>query len=290
MIRHASLWILGSALSVIALGAGCGGNVKLEPGGTGGAGGDPTTTGPTGPGTTGPGTTTSTGTGGAAQCGSTFEGFSLDLQMQDGTAWGCGYGPAGQQGEITFNAEVLDLWEGGYVLNTCAPDANCLPTKEVLLLSAPELPINILPGAFIQVTVNVYFPWGCEHHVLIKNLPTWGGVQNPHFNDDRLLLDASDGSPVPVQGSPIWVETVGLGCYPDVQPGCTVKEDYVLRFFQLGNEGNEISVPMGTTDSWKILIPDGEYPITVRNLRSFETGNCDDYWNWGYYVVSPFHI
>jgi hypothetical protein len=195
-----------------------------------------------------------------------------------------------QQGEITFDAEVLDVWEGGYVLNTCPPDANCLPTKEVLQLSAPGLALEIPPGALIQVTVNVSVPWGCEHHIHIKNLPSWGGLLNPYIKDDRMILDASDGSPFPVQGSPIWTETVGLGCYPDAPPGCSIKEDYVLRFFQLGNDGNDVSVPMGTTAAWQILIPDGQYPVKARNLRSFETGNCDDYWNWGYYVVSPLHL
>jgi hypothetical protein len=284
MNRQAALWILGSTLSAIAVSVGCGGNVRLEPGGAGGDGGQGGVTTTT---TTGPGSTTSTGTGGAAQCGQTLEGFSLDLQREDGTVWGCGYGPATQQGELSFNAEILDGWEGGYVLNTCAPDANCLPTKEVLVLHAPGLPMSIPTGAFIEVTVSVYQPWGCEHHVLIKNLPQWGGLANPHFGDDRLFLAAGDGNPFPVQGAPFWVETVALGCYPDAPPGCTTKEDFALRFFQVDQEGNSITVPMGVTSEWKILIPDGKFPLVVRNLRSFETGNCDDYWNWGYYAASP---
>lgn len=282
MIRHPLIWIFSSALSALAIGFGCGGKVVLEADGSsgnGGAGGLNTT----GPGPTGPGSTSSVGAGGAAQCGQTFDGFKLDFQTQDGTVWGCGY-DISQQGEVAFFAEVLEAWEEGMIINTCSPTSNCF-TNETLFLSAPGLKLSIPFGTYVQISLSVYKPWGCEHHIVIKNLPQWDGVQNPYFSDERLFLAAGDGSPVPLQGAPFWVETIPLNCYPDMPPGCTIKDDYLLRFFQIDQEGNSVTVPMGSTASWKILIPDGGYPYTVRNLRSFETGNCDDYWNWGYYVA-----
>ena len=289
MIRHPAIWILSSALAALAIGFGCGGSVVLEAdgsGGNGGAGGSNTTTGsgPAGPGPAGPGATTSVGAGGAAQCGQTFDGLKLEFQTQNGTLWSCGH-EMSQQGEITFFAEVLEVWDEGMIVNTCSPTSNCF-TKEALFVSAPGLTLSIPVGAYVQISLSVNKPWGCETHVLIKNLPQWDGVQNPYHSDEHLYLAAGDGGPFPLQGAPFWVETLALNCYPDAPPGCSIKDDYTLRFFQIDQEGNSVTVPMGGTASWKILIPDGGYPYTVRNLRSFETGNCDDYWNWGYYVTS----
>ena len=39
---------------------------------------------------------------------------------------------------------------------------------------------------------------------------------------------------------------------------------------------------MGETVTWKTAATD----FTVRNLRSFQTGYCDDYWNWAYTVYA----
>ncbi len=43
---------------------------------------------------------------------------------------------------------------------------------------------------------------------------------------------------------------------------------------------------MGATADWSIPINGGVQSLRVRNLRSFETGACDDYWNWAWWIAN----
>ena len=47
---------------------------------------------------------------------------------------------------------------------------------------------------------------------------------------------------------------------------------------------------MGQTATWTISCPDQPPIALVRNLRSYESGMCDDYGNWAFYYDATYGI
>ncbi|MCC6522073.1 MAG: hypothetical protein IT373_05380 [Polyangiaceae bacterium] len=276
-----------AVFSVVGLGlcgglAACSGTVTLGTGTGGSAGTTSTTSWTTTTSSTTWTTTTSTttGTGGSA-CYETHDGFDLELDGPDNTVWGCNVGGT-QTGDFVFDAVVLDAAENSLALDACPPNADCTNTEYKLSFSAPGLYSYIPVGTFVEVSVHVYQPWGCEHALQIKNLPSWGGVANPYYPDDRVWLVAADGALTTFPGTPFAIEAEALGCYPNEPPGCGIHDDYRLVFVPPGAQ--PVALGMGETGS--LWFP-SQYPqyFDVRNLRSYETGWCDDYWNWAYFAV-----
>jgi hypothetical protein len=75
-----------------------------------------------------------------------------------------------------------------------------------------------------------------------------------------------------------------LGCVKDAGVSCGPPLDaidsYVFRFSASG--GTTLTVPMGQTLPWTV---NGQN-LLVRNHRSYESGFCDDYWNWAYTIAA----
>lgn len=291
------------ALGTIALAAAlvaCGSSVTYVggdgTGATGGVGGTTSTGGTTTGGTTGTGGTntgtggtTSTGgtggTGGTVMCGQSHDGFGMQLTTYFGEQWGCDFGPATWEGELTMQAQVVDSFDNELILDSCPPNAFCEPEINHLMVHAPELHTYIQQGAFVELFVRVEFPWACTNQISIRNLPVWGGEPNPVMPGQRPWLIASDGVLEPPQGAPFGVERVGLDCYPG-EPSCGFpKDDFVLLFRSPLDPSSTLELPMGETSEWMLNGPNGPIYWYLRNLRSYESGLCDDYWNWAWWML-----
>jgi len=207
----------------------------------------------------------------------------MALHTPENEVWSCESFNETKQGALGFDARVIESYEGGVTLDACPPNADCLPWIYKLQFAAPYL-YNVIPlNAFVRVSVAVDVPWGCAHAVSVVNVPEWGGYPNPVSPDPVLWLAGADGTYAAAPNSPFSVEAQALGCYPNEEPGCGKKEDYVL-WFKSPNTSEVLDVHMGQEREWVQAGYGGAHVLTVKNLRSYETGWCDDYWNWGYFI------
>lgn len=269
-----------SALAALVAVAACGGNVVVDhnagAGGTGGAG------------VTVTGTATSGGVGGAGGgCGQTHEYFDFRLETWDGIGVSCGLSMPGGSQLFTLQGQVLEVGADYMVIDSCPPDADCAPMLNYLYVSSPGLVLQTPLGVFVDLTIQIDYPFGCAQTLLLLNLPEWGGVFNMEWPVPNLWLAGSEGSTTTLEGSPFRIDTMGLGCFPDPEPSpCGVPENYALRFKEeLGGDEPGPLLYMGESMLWPVSDKGQYVNWQVRNLKSFETGYCDDYWNWGYYVA-----
>lgn len=254
----------------------CGGSVTVDP--FGGDGGGTTWTGGAG----GVG-----GSTGGASCAQTNDGFAFKLGSVD-SAQGLDCASA-QPGESTAHhmegmVVKVDTPTGLLVFDQCPPNANCLPDEWFLVVDAPGFTLDVPLGSFIQVDVEIAYPWGCSQAILVRNLPVWGGMPGSGGGEPTLLFEGSDGSANALAGSPFAVTTTALGCGgPD--PGCGMPADQ-YRFDVLGaGMGYTVPVYQGQTMSFEAKDGSTTRPFAFRNLRSHVTGACDDYWNWSFWVT-----
>lgn len=276
------------ALCALALVA-CGGNVAIS--GTGGSGGDTSTSGGTGGaggdggGSGGAGGATGGaggGTGGGAYCTRTNDGFHFKLAPQGGPSIGCDSAQPGGNQTVHIEGVVIAANPNDLTIDTCPPNADCdASSVYTLATSSPGFSINVAVGTFIQIDVQIDFPWGCSNTIMARNLPVWSGLQSPGGNVPWLIFEASDGAHQMLDGSPFTLGTTALGCHPGAEPGCGLEDEYRFDIYAVGNT----SVYQGETKLFDVNEGGQVRTLQFRNLRSFETGWCDDYWNWGYWVV-----
>ncbi len=282
---------IGAAAAAALLAAACGGNVTVDratnatTGAGGGTGTSTTTTGSTTTttgSTTTPSTTSTTGTGGGPpSCAVTHEAMSFVLDVDSDGAFGCNAAQPGQDQEITVQGRVTEAGPAAFVLDTCPPNMDCMPSYARVTFdgSSPGFPVPT--GAFVRVHLKVEFPWGCGQKLLVTNLPEWGGETNPVQVDPITWLAASDGLASTFDEAPFTVEAVPLNC--GLEMGDAFLFRFRLRDPASGDPG--VDVPMGANASWS---PQQKAPWEswlVRNLRSYESGAADDYWNWSYWLV-----
>jgi hypothetical protein len=81
------------------------------------------------------------------------------------------------------------------------------------------------------------------------------------------------------------VQPVAQHCKPDGTPSCggTTPDDYALQIFTGVGAGDGQIVQMGET-RWPVFMPGGD-TIRVHDVRSFETGFCDDSFNWAFWAI-----
>jgi hypothetical protein len=80
--------------------------------------------------------------------------------------------------------------------------------------------------------------------------------------------------------APFSVGKLPLNCYDD-PPGCGAAADDYAFVFTLGAGDPGTVVGMGQS---KVLSTPLQ-PMLVHDLRSYESGACDDYWNWAWWAT-----
>jgi hypothetical protein len=267
--------LLALALALVA----CGGAVSLDPGGAGGAGGaDAASTSATTT-TSSSAPTTGTGAGGAPSCELSSDGFQMELESWDGSVWGCS-DAAGPTGDYTLEGALTRLSDKDFEIDSCPPDADCAPQISRLHVSAPGLYPTLFDGAAVRISVHVERPWGCEHHVSIWNLASWGGTQNPFLPFHVLLLAAGDGTIDTIPETELAIDKVPVDC---PRPGPGSIDVYALRFHDPSGSDEGVVVGMQDPPATIYRVETCGYWV-VDDLRSYETNVPDDSWNWGYWA------
>jgi hypothetical protein len=284
-----------TALFVFA--AGCGGSVSQSEGsggaaggGSGGAGavggsGGAITGGTGGGGVGGAGGVVTGGSGGVAggtvACGRQSAG--LDVTIEPDNAF---TGPTCSPADATptvwqQTGQVVKTSKNTFVLDTCPPNADCIAMLTTVSIDAQGLELWLPQDAYVSLKYELMPAWGgCTTRITIQNEPTWGGLPNPVSGGTDLYLVGTDGV-VDHPDAPFDVTEIPLGCVNE-GPGCggPTPDDYALDF-SVGPGAPPNLVGMGTT----VIMDTPQQPFWVHNLRSYQSGACDDYWNWAWYAA-----
>lgn len=260
--------------------------------GTGGVGGSPSTSATTGGngGSGGLEPSTSVGVGGAPTCGETHDTLSVSLGTWDNHFFSCG----AETGVYELSAFVVENSSpGAFVLDSCPPNADCIPFLSKLSINAKGLYTLVPKGTYVTVRISVDATLGgCAQRVQIKNLPSWGGEPNPVQAGEQLWFLGVDGGEGAFDDSPLDVTTEALGCFPGAPANCgNPQEDFALRLRAKGNPGDPgLLLPMGVADSWNPALGGVPETLVARNLRSYTLGGCDAPLDLAYWVTHDYGL
>ncbi len=220
-------------------------------------------------------------------CGRTHDSFSMRAQLYDGRTFSCSGGT--DFGFAQLQGQVVEMNGNALTIDSCPPNADCIQMRSTFTFDAPGLYLWIPTGAFVDVSLQVDQPWGCEQRILIADLPSWGGLPNPVPTGATVHLAAADGIADTLPGAPFTIQKLPLGCVNDPSGGCggDPPDDYALHFASTTTPGDPgITVGMGQYATWSVPSASGvnEY-WAVRNLRSYSSGYCDDYFNWSWWLT-----
>ena len=240
-------------------------------------------------------------------CGRTNLGATITVHAPDGNTLSCG--TAALNGGFltspprTWVGRVTGSDAHSISVSVCAPgagnddagaadadgsdagtvDAGCAPSVLRIDAVAPGLDLTRFPLVSVRVKAAVSYFWACQRSLEITTADPIDG-STPSGPAGQLLLAVVDGDGIAFDDSPYNVVHVRLGCAPG--PTCNGEalgaDDYAFEFSRLGDSAAPAHVYMGETVIWKTAAAD----FTVQNLRSFQTSNCDDYWNWAYTIYT----
>lgn len=219
--------------------------------------------------------------GGNPGCARFFDTVRIVVQRFSQDATRCDDPNKRTDDDFDFTAAVTNVAASLITLDSCPPNADCIPFVEKITVEAPYFtPQNYVPkGAFVRVRAHFHRPWGCSAAVEIRSVSSWGGVPNPAGPGGVLYLAAGDGTTFTESDAPFAIKPIALGCANgEVGCGGLPPDDYLLRFEPAGG-GASLDVKMA---SLRNLTDANGRRYDIRNLRSFQTGFCDDYWNWAW--------
>jgi hypothetical protein len=196
----------------------------------------------------------------------------------------CVLGTKTEPTELSLQGKVIAATPNSIVIDTCGPADDCPMLLAELSVDAPMLSAAGTPvGAYIDITYTMDPVWsGCIHRLVVRNLPVWQGDPNPASGDDRLWLAGQDGYEGGGVEGLFSISRKALGCYPDDPSDCGggPREDYQWHV-KSPQAPDGVDVSMGSSAQ----VPMGDALMEVRNLQSYASGNCDDYWDWAYWIA-----
>lgn len=221
------------------------------------------------------------GGSGGNGCSRTQDAVEMSIDAFGGQTFDCGTSADGGVPAWSSTATVTAVDATSLTLDGCSPYADCIPMISTVHVSAPGLSLSVIPvGSVVHVDYAGGFSmWACARRIAITSA-SWSPDPAP---PPRLYLAVSDGTAN--TAAPEWfsVGTTRLACSAEEGSGCGGPKpgDYTLDFTTAAGAPT-LSVKMGETATWQL---DANNSVRVRNLRSFQTAICDDYWNWAYWVA-----
>jgi hypothetical protein len=218
------------------------------------------------------------------QAHATFD-FRL-AELHSGEAYDCSTAPpGGGPGDAGAHLEgvVIGTSSTGVVFDACAPNADCQGTRVYQLdVQSEGFWVAIPVGAFVQVDTQMEFSWGCTARLLVRNLPVFGGMPSPLGDTAQLLFAGAEGTLAAIAGAPFTVDKYPLGC--GGQPtGCGTPESYALVV--QAASATQATVQQSDALTFSAVDAGVQRELLFRNLRSYESGWCDDGGNYAYWVT-----
>lgn len=225
---------------------------------------------------------------GASNVAITYTGFRdtpLDCRMPRGMPGG----PATVDARRAEVTSVTDDAMGSTVaLDFCSPAADCIAMPGSLRLNAPGLnlgasPVGLRRGQFVRIRARATWSWGCTMQVEVSNAPTWDGQPNPVRRDGALLVAAASGEASALPDAPFGLSRRSIGCVSmGSDCGGGRPELFALAFQGRCNtcetDPDPVVVRQGRTATFGI----NGLTYVGTNLRSYNSGACDDYWNYAW--------
>jgi hypothetical protein len=239
------------------------------------------------------------------RCSMTYDRASIRIIPGDGTVWSCsaptpiadgGSSPATDGGTDLRPADggtgpgpatittLRGMITGGdassLVIDTCDGNQSCVPNSVRIEVGAPGLDLTTVPRVRVDVKFQIKFFRACQASLEITTVdPADGSAVSASAG--QLLLAVVDGG-LTLPGSPYSVVQAPLGCLSAKGCGSPAPDVYAFDFSMAGDSASALRVYMGETTPWT----SGGHSYKVRNLRSFQSIACDDYWNFAYYIVA----
>lgn len=225
-------------------------------------------------------------------------GVRIALRSPDGAAWDCSAPrPTGMPAPVQhfFNASVVSAADddaGSHlVLELCSPATDCAGRRARLDVRAPNFllasgPNALRPGQYLSVRVQTQTFFTCTTQLEVSNLPRWDGIANPVRSDSSLLAAAADGEASALGTAPFGVSAAHVGCVTASMPNCGggPPEQLALAFQGSCRTCLRAPDPVLVRQGQRALFHIDGLELEAQNLRSFNTGNCDDYWNFAWTV------
>ena len=220
----------------------------------------------------------------------TLPRFTFTATLPDGTLQSCsGFRPdmtSPLGGEIS--GWVTESGGAAFSLDTCATGTGCSPAQYRFALDTPGLILALPLGRQITVTWQIAFLMGCAQGLVVHDgspADVAAGVS------PGIWLAGADAKLDPPGTVPFTVSREELYCNPnpgDRHPcgaGFPPPDDFALVFKPTSGEPT-LTLSMGATSTLVLTVAPGlSQHLTVRNLRSYQTDRCDDYWNWGWWAA-----
>ncbi|AUX39717.1 uncharacterized protein SOCE26_011120 [Sorangium cellulosum] len=208
--------------------------------------------------------------------------LTLTLETHEGKTLGCTGGFREGDGDVVLQGQVVEVGDTSVLIESCPPDHDCVPMRSKLSLSEPGLLLAVTEGALVELRMFAETPMGCGARLLLMNLPSWGGIDNPVDPSSALLLAAADGLDTTFPESPFLLYKE-LGCTTEFEG--SRHEVYLFRFMEADlPDARGVFVPQGEERVWASS-SSALGSLRIRNLRSYESGLPDDFWNWAYWIV-----
>jgi hypothetical protein len=225
----------------------------------------------------------------------TLPRFSLTVTLPDGSVQSCataqppdgGSGwPSPLGGRVT--GRVTESYSAAFSLDTCEAGTGCSPEVYWFAIDTSDLSLDLPPGRQVTATWLFSFFMACPQEFVLND----GAPSDPASGTSAALwLAGADSTIQPSSPLPFSVVQQGLYCNPNpglAHPcggGAPPPDDYALVFTPASGEP-PLSLVMGKTGTLALTPAPGLLQhLTVRNLRSYQTERCDDYWNWAWWAA-----
>jgi hypothetical protein len=228
------------------------------------------------------------GGSGGVSCVRTQDRAQITIDPPDRTRLDCASvmgtpGPGPVQPTV-LEGRVTRRVANGFEVDSCGPNADCDSLLTTVTVSAPGLEFWLPTGALVRVTYQITRFFACQQALEVSTIPTWNGLENPYQPNNALVLAVVDGGGT-FSSSPYKVDREALGCRPMTQ-GCggVPPDEYALMFTSTTDPQWRMRVRMGVDNTIDVSWGGSPGIWSVRNLRSFQTEYCDDYWNFAWFM------
>ena len=219
----------------------------------------------------------------APMCGRSHDSISIEAKTWDGIDFSCSF-KSGSGQKQTYYGYVETASGNSFTISNCCRDCPCaelMPQTSAFTITAPDLPdlaeVLAIDGS-VNVTIETRRPWGCYQRLIVESTYKAKPSELPY-----IVVNTGTIEPLP---SELKVSTIALGCHAnEVGCGGPAPDDYLFR---ASAGGNTADIKMG--DNAYLKNPKSGQGLLLRNVRSFQSSYCDDYWNWAYYAVRELFI
>jgi hypothetical protein len=220
-----------------------------------------------------------------------FRAAELEIVLPDGALQSCSAIYARDAGSSRLggrvSGRVTATTADEVSLDTCKAGDGCSPSIYRFRVTAPGLTLSVPVGREVTISWTLSGTWYCYKSIVVFDGVVGDTDQVPTA---PVWLAVRDGSPSSLRGA-FTLELKELFCNPnpDVKQGCggnsVAPDDYAFRFMPASG-GAPLELASGQSGQIAFTTVSGLQHVLIRNIRSFQTRWCDDYWRWAWWATA----